>query len=166
MTTGTNISDTLSATLAIGAFVADASLTICIICERVVSSPTLVASHLRNPELFIVAADTMSPGPLSTGMLSPVSADSSTALIPSSIIPSTGMLSPGRTTKISPFLTCSTGISISVSSHVVSSLLSMTAVFGASCIKLFRASVVLPFDLASSIFPTVIRVNIMPADSK
>ena len=40
------------------------------------------------------------------------------------------------------------------------------AVFGASFIRLFRASVVLPLDLASSIFPTVISVRIMAADSK
>jgi len=42
---------------------------------------------------------------LSAGMLSPVSADSSTAVDPSVMMPSTGMLSPGRTAKISPFCT-------------------------------------------------------------
>ncbi len=47
MTVGTNTPDTLSAIFAIGAFVAAASLTIWIICESVVSSPTLVASHLK-----------------------------------------------------------------------------------------------------------------------
>jgi len=35
-------------------------------------------------------------------MLSPVRADSFTALLPLIMIPSTGMLSPGLTTKISP----------------------------------------------------------------
>ena len=50
ITTGTNTPDTLSAILAIGALVAAASLTILMICERVVSSPTLVASHLRYPD--------------------------------------------------------------------------------------------------------------------
>ena len=44
--------------------------------------------------------------------------------------------------------------------------LTTVAVFGASFIRLFRASVVFPFDLASSIFPTVINVRIMAADSK
>ena len=50
ITAGTNMPDTLSATFAIGAFVAAASLTIFMIWESVVSSPTLVASHLINPD--------------------------------------------------------------------------------------------------------------------
>ena len=50
MTTGTNTPETLSAILAMGAFVAAASETIFIICERVVSSPTLVARHFKNPD--------------------------------------------------------------------------------------------------------------------
>ena len=36
--------------LAIGALVAAASLTIRILCDKVVSSPTLVALHFRNPD--------------------------------------------------------------------------------------------------------------------
>ena len=47
MTAGTKMPDTLSAILAIGALVAAASLTMWIICERVVSSPTRVARHFR-----------------------------------------------------------------------------------------------------------------------
>ena len=50
MTTGTKTPDTLSASLATGALVAAASLTIRMICERAVSSPTFVASHRRNPD--------------------------------------------------------------------------------------------------------------------
>ena len=46
-TTGTNTPDTLSASFAMGAFVALASLTIRMICERVVSSPTRSALHFR-----------------------------------------------------------------------------------------------------------------------
>ena len=42
----------------------------------------------------------------------------------------------------------------------------ITAVFGARRMRPFRASVVRPLDRASSIFPTVIRVGIMAADSK
>ena len=45
MTAGTNIPETLSAIRAIGALVAAASLTMRIICDRVVSSPTRVAWH-------------------------------------------------------------------------------------------------------------------------
>ena len=160
MTVGTKMPETLSATLAIGALVAAASLTMRIICERVVSSPTLDASQRIKPERLMVAAETRSPACLSTGMLSPVSADSSTAVIPSVIMPSTGMFSPGRTTKTSPFLTCAIG--------TVSSLPSfkMTAVSGASFIRLLSASVVLPFERASRVFPTVISVKIIAADSK
>jgi len=58
ITIGTKIPDTLSATLAIGAFVADASLTICMIWDNVVSSPTLDAWHLIKPDWLVVAADT------------------------------------------------------------------------------------------------------------
>ena len=50
ITVGTNTPDTRSAAFAIGALVAAASLTILIICDSVVSSPTLVASHFINPD--------------------------------------------------------------------------------------------------------------------
>ena len=49
MTAGTNTPETLSATLAMGAFVAAASSTREMICCKVVSAPTRVASHLRSP---------------------------------------------------------------------------------------------------------------------
>ena len=83
MTVGTNTPETLSAIFAIGAFVAAASLTMRIIWESVVSSPTRVASQRKKPDWFTVAAETASPTALSTGMLSPVRADSLTALAPS-----------------------------------------------------------------------------------
>ena len=98
ITIGTKIPDTLSAILAIGALDEAASLTILIIWERVVSSPTLLAWHFKKPERLIVAEVTSEPDVLSTGILSPVIADSSTALSPSITIPSTGILSPGLTT--------------------------------------------------------------------
>ena len=108
-TAGTKMPETLSATLAMGALEAAASVTMRMIWESVVSSPTRVASQVRNPEALMVAAVTSSPGALSTGMLSPEIADSSTALSPFRTTPSTGIPSPGRTTKISPFFTRSTG---------------------------------------------------------
>ena len=160
MTAGTNTPDTLSAILAIGAFVAAASLTIWMICESVVSSPTRVARYLRKPDWFTVAAETDAPGALSAGMLSPVSAASLTALVPASTTPSTGMRSPGRTTNTSPVCTCSTGTVTSAPSR------STVAVFGASSMRLRSASVVLPFERASSVLPTVMSVRIMAADSK
>ena len=160
MTAGTNTPETLSAILAMGALVAAASLTMRMIWESVVSSPTRVASHRRKPDWLIVAAETLSPTALSTGMLSPVRADSLTALVPSTMTPSTGMLSPGRTTNCSPRCICSTGTVTS------SPFRSSTAVFGERFISPFRALVVLPLECASSIFPTVISVKIIAADSK
>ena len=130
------------------------------IWDSVVSSPTRVARHLRKPDWFTVAAETVSPAALSTGMLSPVRADSFTALAPSSTTPSTGMFSPGRTTKISPCCTWSMETSVSAPSRTT------VAVLGASFIRPFRASVVFPLERASSILPTVMRVRIMAADSK
>ena len=60
----------------------------------------------------------------------------------------------------SPFFTCSMGTSVSTPSF------KRTAVLGASFISPFSASVVFPFERASSIFPTVISVRIIAADSK
>ena len=50
MTIGTNTPETLSAILAMGAFVAAESETIFIICERVVSAPTRVARQRIYPD--------------------------------------------------------------------------------------------------------------------
>ena len=102
----------------------------------------------------------MSPSALSTGMLSPVSALSLTALWPSRTTPSTGMFSPGRTTKMSPFSTSSTPTVTSWPSRRT------VAVLGASFMRLLSASVVLPLLRASSILPTVMSVSIMAAASK
>ena len=152
--------ETLSATLAMGALVAAASETIWMIWLRVVSSPTRVAWHLIKPLWLSVAAETLSPSALSTGMLSPVSALSLTALWPSSTMPSTGMFSPGRTTKMSPFCTSSMPTVTSWPSR------STVAVLGASFMRLLSASVVLPLLRASSILPTVMSVRIIAAASK
>ena len=160
MTAGTNTPETLSASLAMGALVAAASLTILMICDRVVSSPTRVASQRRKPDWFTVAALTRSPAVLSTGMLSPVRAASFTELSPLSTTPSTGMLSPGRTTNTSPRATSEIGTLCSLPPR------STTAVWGARRISDLSASVVRPFERASSILPTVMRVTIMAADSK
>ena len=160
ITVGTKTPDTLSAIFAIGALVAAASDTILMIWESVVSSPTRVASQRKNPDWFVVAALTEEPFCLSTGILSPVSAASLTALLPSMTIPSTGMFSPGRTTKISPCRTSAIDTVTSCPSRTT------VAVFGASRIRLFKASVVLPFAWDSSIFPTVMSVRIIAADSK
>ena len=160
MTTGTKTPDTRSATCAMGAFVATAFSTISMIWFKVVSPPTRVATQVSAPFWFKVAALTLSPAPLSTGRLSPVSAASSTALSPAMTSPSTGMLSPGFTIKVSPFTTSSASIVTSTPSR------STCALFGARSIRLLTAFVVFPLLYASSIFPTVIKVRIIAADSK
>ena len=160
ITAGTNTADTLSAIRAMGALVAAASDTMRMIWERVVSSPTRVARHRRYPEVLMVAAETVSPGPLSTGTDSPVRAASLTALSPSKITPSTGMASPGRTAKVSPTATSPMGTVTSCPSRT------KTAVWGARPMRPFRASVVRPLLMASSSLPRVISVGIMAAVSK
>ncbi len=160
ITDGTKIPDTLSAILAIGALLDEASSTSFIICDSVVSSPTFTALTLRSPALLIEADTSLSPSCLSTGMLSPVTADSSTDDFPSITTPSTATASPGLMINISPttissaFITCSTPSLITV------------AVFGARSISFVIASLVLDLERVSRYFPTVISVNIMPADSK
>ena len=160
MTTGTKTPATLSASLAMGALEEAASSTRRIIWARVVSSPTRLASKTKDPDLFREAAATLSPGPLSTGMDSPVRADSSTAEEPSTTTPSTGMDWPGRTTIRSPTRTSSTGTSVSTPSR------STEAVLGARSIRRVMAWEVLPLDRVSKNLPRVMRVRIMPADSK
>ena len=160
MTTGTKIPDTLSASLAMGALEEDASSTRRIIWARVVSSPTRRASKTKEPDLLMDAAATLSPTVLSTGRLSPVRALSSTAEAPSTMTPSTGMDCPGRTTIRSPTTTSSTGSSASTPFRIT------LAVLGARSMRRVMASLVLPLERVSRNLPRVMRVRIMPADSK
>ena len=67
-------------------------------CRR----PHALRSTTTAPVWLSVAPTTRSPGPLSTGRGSPVSMDSSKVERPSSIRPSTGTFSPGRTRTRSP----------------------------------------------------------------
>ena len=143
-----------------GALDPDASSTRRIIWARVVSSPTRRAWKVKDPERLMDAAATLSPTPLSTGRLSPVSALSSTAEAPSTMIPSTGTDCPGRTTIRSPTWTSSTGISTSVPSRRT------LAVLGARSMSRVMASPVLPLERVSRNLPRVMRVRIIPADSK
>ena len=69
----------------------------------------LLGAHDEAAGWFIVPPITLSPGSLVTGMDSPVTIDSSTALRPSSTSPSTGTCSPGRTRRRSPTATCVEG---------------------------------------------------------
>ncbi len=158
---GTKKAETLSASLAIGAFESAASSTSLIIPENAVSSPTLSAFIFKYPALLIVAVKTSSPGPLSTGILSPVRVDSSRMHVPSVTVPSAGMLSPDLTAMISPGRRSSAGMIFSCPSFVI-----ILASLGARAISFFTASPVLPLDRTSSHFPMVTRVRIITADSK
>ena len=159
-TVGTKYPDTISAIWAIGALDCCASSMSFIIWARAVLSPTLVALNLMRPFLFMVAANTLSPTFLSTGMLSPVSMDSSTDVKPSVISPSTGIFAPGFTSTMSFSSTSSIDISISFP------FLITVAVFGASPISFLIASEVLPFDTASMDLPRSMSVIMTPAVSK
>ena len=138
MTAGTKMADTLSAVLARGALVAAASRTSRMTWESVVSCPTRSARQARAPFWLMVAALTGEPGNLSTGMLSPVRAASLTLDTPSATVPSTGTASPGLTKKMSPTATSLTGTVTALPSR------NTVAVWGVSCIRLLRASVVRP----------------------
>ena len=160
MTTGTNTPDILSASFSTGAFVEVASSTSAMMCASAVSSPTAVARARTHPPTLVVAPVSASPGPFSTGTLSPVSALSSKAAVPSTTSPSTGTLCPARTTKTSPTFTCAASTSTSRPSTT------RTAVSGASETNAETAEVVLDFARASRAFPTVTSVRIMAALSK
>ncbi len=78
MTIGTKYPETTSASCAIGAFEPCACSTSLTIWASAVSAPTRVARKVMVPFLLMLAPVTGSPAFFSTGMLSPVSMDSST----------------------------------------------------------------------------------------
>ncbi len=151
MTAGTNQAETLSAYLWIGALEACASSTRRIIWDSAVSLPTLSARTLSCPFRLMEPPITVAPAVLSTGMLSPVSMLSSTADSPSMTTPSVAIFSPGRTTKMSPTTTSSTGTSTS------SPFFTTRAVLACRSTSLRMASDVRPLAFASRYFPNRIR---------
>ena len=160
ITTGTKTPLTRSARRAIGAFDDVASSTSLMICASAVSSPTRSAFMTNRPLETKVAPVSASPGFFSTGMLSPVMADSSTEPEPSVTMPSTGMDAPVFSTTRSPAATASRATVTSLPSR------STTAVLGARAASFSIASVVRPLARASSHLPTVMSVTIMAAPSK
>ena len=108
----------------------------------------------------MVAPVTLSPGALSTGILSPVSILSSTADSPVMTTPSAGMREPGFTRSISPTRTCSKGISVSLPSR------STRAVLGARAISRLMLSPVRPLELSSMVLPRSTRAIIIEELSK
>ncbi len=97
----------------IGARERCACATICTICASMVADPTRSARISSAPLVLSVAPISRSPACLATGIASPVSIDSSTALLPSTTTPSVGTFSPGRTRSVSPICTCASGTSSS-----------------------------------------------------
>ena len=82
----------------------------------VLSDGSRRTSKSTAPQRFSVPLKTASPLPFSTGIASPVSADSSLALRPASTSPSAAKASPGFTRNRSPVASASTGTSSSESS--------------------------------------------------
>ena len=80
------------------------------------SSPTLVAFISKVPNWFTVPEETSSPTVLSTGRDSPVITAWFTDVFPERITPSTGMVSPGRTRRISSTATSVAATMVSVPS--------------------------------------------------
>ena len=160
MTTGTNTPLTRSASREIGAFEFAAASTSLTILLSAVSSPTFVARKRKLPEVLIVAPTTSSPTPSSTGRLSPVSMDWSSAPCPSRITPSVGTVWPSRTITMSPAFRSLASISTSAPSRTT------VARCGARSSRREIASEVRPFARASRYLPTEISVTIIAADSK
>ena len=102
ITVGTNTLLTRSASRCTGALVDCASRTSFVICANVESAPTRRARTTNRPVRFTVVPVTLLPTCASTGTLSPVSVDASILDAPSITTPSAAMISPGRTTIMSP----------------------------------------------------------------
>ena len=101
-TAGTNTPLIRSATRWIAAFSACASSTSLISRDSWVSAPVLTARTTIRPVSTMVPPVTVSPSPASPGTDSPVIMERSIAVWPNSTSPSAAMVSPGRTTNLSP----------------------------------------------------------------
>ena len=157
---GTNHLPISSVSFWMGALLPCASCTSLAIWASVVSLPTFVASNLIKPSRLTVAPMTSSPGPLLTGIGSPVIIASSNADRPSQMIPSTGTFPPGRTNTVSPTFTSSTPISASTPPR------STQAVLARSPIRALNASEVLPLARVSRYLPSLTRVMMAAPVSK
>jgi len=159
-TAGTKYPATESATFWIGARVRWASDTMATIRASTVSWPTFSATIRNEPVPLTVPPTTSSPSTLATGTGSPVIIDSSTELRPSVILPSTATFSPGRTRRMSPPWTSSSGTSRSCPSRTI------RAVGGASESNSRMAAPVLRRARNSRTCPRRTSVTITAAASK
>ena len=151
----------MSAIRCIGALERCACSTICTMLASTVCEPTRSERITSAPLVFKVAPISLSPTRLVTGIGSPVSIDSSTALLPSATTPSTGTFSPGRTRSMSPTCTCVSGTSSSVPSAAI-----LRAVLGASPSSDRIAAEVCDRALSSRICPSKVSEMITAAASK
>ena len=126
-----------------------------------VSAPTRSARITSEPLPFTVAPVTLSPAALATGTGSPVIMDSSTRLVPSSTVPSTGTFSPGFTRSRSPTCTVSSGTCSSVPSSR-----RRQARLGASFSNCWIAWLVWPIARNCRTSPSITSVTITAAASK
>ena len=124
------------------------------------SSPTEVALIFILPDFKIVPPIKSSSISFSTGMLSPVSMDSSTKAEPQTTFPSTGILSPIFTIKMSFTFISSKGTS---SISPFTSLLAKPVFIAANSLI---AVVVCFTDLCSNTFPKSTKVIIVAVVSK
>ena len=165
-TVGTKMSAILSTTCCTGAFEPCASCTMRIILANTVFCPTASARKWNVPLLTIVPASTLSPFLFSTATASPVIIDSSTVPITSSalmlltIVPSTGIFSPGRTSSVSRGCTAEMGISF------VSPASTRCAVLGVSPISERMLLAVPCLARSSSSLPVSTKVIIITEASK
>ena len=159
-TAGTKILETRSTKACTGALLSCAACTSRTMFARAVSDPTLVARNLKAPCRLRVAPNTLAPTPFSAGSASPVSIDSSTEERPSTTRPSTAMLSPGRTSTISPTCTVPAGTSTSAPART------RRAIRGCNASRRRITAEARPLARASSSFPRPISVIIIAAVSK
>ena len=160
-TAGTNTLATLSARPWMGARERCAWATISTMRANTVSSPTLAARMTKPPVWLTVPPVTASPTFFSWGIGSPVIMDSSRVERPSTISPSTGTFSPGRTRNLSPVFSSSSDTSSSSPASLI-----RFAVGGARSNKDLSACEVCPRARASITWPSRTRVMMTAATSK
>ena len=112
MTNGTNLAATESARRCMCTRVVSASSTSLMILESSVSSPTAVASIIKDPGPLSTPPLTVEPGDTSIDADSPVAWEASTSDIPSVIWPSVATLSPGAVMNSIPTINSAMGNSL------------------------------------------------------
>ena len=160
---GTKTADTRSARRCTGGFSAWVRSTRRTIWASTVAEPVRSTRIRSGLPPLTVPPMSSAPSLLATGMLSPVSSDSSTAPAPPTTRPSVGIGSPGRTRRMSP------GISARVSTSAIragSPSSRRWATRGWRVASSSMASPALPRATVSRYLPTEMKVTISAATSK